>query len=238
MVVGLPLAMPFLGLVRDHLAWGALSNYKQLGNLAGNTIVLVLGTLLIAVPLGTVLAILLHRTDLPLRRFLRFLMILTLFVPLPLFAAGWQAVIGFAPSGIVLRPWVYGMSMATWIHALAGLPWVVILVGQGLCWVEPELEEDALLVAGTWRVLWSVTLVRGRAAIAAAALWVALQAAGEVAVTDVLQVPTYARVLPRACRRLGTRARSCPGSNIAAGGIDVAAGLVGGQALGKKPAAA
>ncbi len=31
------------------------------------------------------------------------------------------------------------------VHALAALPWVVLIVGVGLCAVEPELEESALL---------------------------------------------------------------------------------------------
>ena len=46
------------------------------------------------VPLGTAAAVLLYRTDLPFRRTFRFLTILALFVPLPLFASGWQAVLG------------------------------------------------------------------------------------------------------------------------------------------------
>jgi iron(III) transport system permease protein len=58
--------------------------------------------------------------------------------------------------------------------------------------VERELEEEALLDAGPWRVLWHVTLARSRPALAAAALWIALQSAGEITVTDMMQVRTFA----------------------------------------------
>ena len=67
-----------------------------------------------------------------------------------------------------------------------------MLVGQGLCWVERELEEDAVMVAPPWQVLWQITLPRCRAAIFAAGMWVALSAASEITVTDVMQVRTFA----------------------------------------------
>ena len=169
------------------------------------------GTLAIALPAGVVGAILLYRTDLPLRRFWRFLTLLALFVPLPLFASAWQATLGtdgLLPSaawttrltndpdvtatGLVWKPWAYGLGAATWIHAVAALPWVVLLVGQGLRWVEPELEEEALLSAAPVRVLARVTLPRIRAVIAAAALWIALQTVTEITITDMMQVRTFA----------------------------------------------
>ena len=52
--------------------------------LAKNTLLLLVGTLALSLPLGVLGAALLYRTDLPLRRLLRFLTVLTLFVPLPL----------------------------------------------------------------------------------------------------------------------------------------------------------
>src|SRR5262249_53492218 len=146
------------------------------------------------------------------RRQLQFLTILTLFVPLPLFASAWQAALGtggwlpvafwrtppppddpdLTPAGLFWKPWAQGLGAAIWVHAVAGLPWVILLVGQGLCWVERELEEDALTAAGPWRVLWAVTLRRSRLAIAAAGLWIGLLAATEITVTDMMQVRTFA----------------------------------------------
>jgi len=208
-VVGLPLAVPLAGLLAEPLAWRSWAEAGRLLTLARNTSLLVAGTLLLALPLGTLLAWLLYRTNLPGQRLLRFLVLLTLFVPLPLFASGWQAVLGsggllpnpfwnpqrdaeVAGAGLVWTPWGQGLVSAIWVQALASLPWVVLLVGQGLCWVEPELEEDALTATGRWRVLTRVTLPRSRAALAAVALWVALQAGTEITVTDLMQVRTFA----------------------------------------------
>ena len=40
-----------------------------------------------------------------------------------------------SPSGIPSwTPWGQGIGSAVWIHAVAGLPWVILLVGQGLTW--------------------------------------------------------------------------------------------------------
>ena len=192
-LVGLPVAMPCLALLQYPSAWRVWADVDLFASRVSNTLVLVAGVLAISLPLGVGGAILLYRTDLPLRKPLRLLVLLSLLVPLPLFTAGWQPVLDLLPVGAVWRPWVHGYGAAMWIHAMAGLPWIVILAGRGLCWVEPELEEDALLVAGPWRVLRSVTLVRSRAAIAAAALWVALQTAGEIGVTNLMQIyDTYA----------------------------------------------
>jgi iron(III) transport system permease protein len=165
----------------------------------------------LALPVGVVAAVLLYRTDLPLRRGLRFLTLLTLFIPLPLFTSAWQAALGtggwlpvavwstpgpgdpdLSPSGSVWKPWAQGLGAAIWVHAVAGLPWIIVLAGQGLCWVERELEEDALTVASPWHVLWRVTLPRCRAALFAAGLWLALMATSEITVTDVMQVRTFA----------------------------------------------
>ncbi len=188
-LVALPLLAPLLELLRllDRLA-----------HLAGNTLLLVGGTLALALPLGTAAAVLLFRTDLPLRRGLRSLTVLALFVPLPLLTSAWQAALGSGGWLAALwhdapgRPWASGLGPAIWIHAIAALPWVVLIVGLGLTWVEGELEEDATLAAGRWRALWRVTLPRCRAALGAAALWVGLQTASEITVTDAMQVRTFA----------------------------------------------
>lgn len=210
-LVVLPLALPFAEFLREPDAGQVWSDRARLADLAWNTVLLVGGTMVLALPVGVAGAVLLYRSDVPLRGLLRFLVVLTLFVPLPLFASAWQAALGtgglvplalwttpgvgdpdIGVGGIAWKPWAQGLGAAIWIHAVAALPWVVWLVGQGLTWVERELEEDALLVAHPWKVLWRVTLQRCRAAIFAAGMWVALQTATEITVTDMLQVRTYA----------------------------------------------
>jgi iron(III) transport system permease protein len=206
-----PLAMPVAALLRYPESLHVLLDVSRLSILTGNTLLLILGTLIITLPPGVLLAVLLYRTDLPGRRWIRGLILVTLFIPLPLFASGWQASLGsggwltfpswttidpsdpdLQQTGIAWKPWAHGLVAASWIHALAGLPWIVLLVGQGLCWVERELEEDALMAVGSWKVLLYVTLPRARASLSMAVGWVAIMTATEIAVTDMMQVRTFA----------------------------------------------
>jgi iron(III) transport system permease protein len=191
--IGIPLAMPFLELLGTSPS-RLTTHPERLLLLTGNTLLLVAGTLLVALPVGIAAAVLFYRTDLPGRGIMRFFTVLTLFVPLPVLTTAWQGGLGEVGLWTVAgRPWAEGFGPAIWIHAQAALPWVILIVGQGLCWVEPELEEDALLATGPWRVLVSVTLPRSKGAIAAAAGWVALQVSSEIAVADLMLVDTCAR---------------------------------------------
>lgn len=200
-IIAAPLAAPIGHLIRDPSGWRIRSQTDRLLSLAGNTFALTTGTLALVMPVGVAAAVLLYRTDLPLRRFWRFLVIMTLFVPLPLFVSGWQTVLGaggwlplsaWSGSASVWTPWGQGIGSAVWIHAAAALPWVILLVGQGLSWVERECEEDALTLLPAWQVVIRVSLRRAGAAVGAAALWVGLQTATEISVTDVMQVRTFA----------------------------------------------
>jgi iron(III) transport system permease protein len=208
-LVAVPLAMPLRTVLADLAAWRAWGEAGRILGLVRNTAALVSATLALALPAGVLGAVLLYRTDLPLRRLLRLLVLLTLFVPLPLFTSGWQTVLGsggwlplrwwnapravaFGPDSAVWTPWGQGIASAAWVHAVAGLPWVILIVGQGLLGVERALEEDASTRMPAWLVLLRVSLPRAGASVAAAALWLALQAAGEITVSDVMQVRTYA----------------------------------------------
>ncbi|HKI17210.1 MAG TPA: iron ABC transporter permease, partial [Isosphaeraceae bacterium] len=162
--------------------------------LARDSIALVLSTEAIALPLGVVLAVLLFRTDAWGRWLLVMLFALAVFVPLPLHATAWLGALGNAGRAQVigLRPILVGCWGAAIVHALAALPWVVLIEGVGLCAVEPELEESARLEMPPLSVLTRVSLRRTVSTIAAAALAVAVLTAGDMTVTDLLQVRTYA----------------------------------------------
>ncbi len=190
LAVVLPLAWP-MGELFSADAWPGRGALARMLPLAGNTALLVLGAVAVALPLGTLLAVLLERTDLPGRRALALLLVVPLFVPLPILLSGWQAVREWLPSS-EWAPWSAGLGAAVLLNALAGLPWVVLLVALGLRGAERELEEDALTVRPPAWVLWHVTLRRALPALAAAALWLAVQTAGEITVTDLFQVRTFA----------------------------------------------
>ena len=198
-VIGLPLVQPFSRLV-EPASWSwTTDDFVRVGHLALNTLLLVGATCLIAVPAGTFLAVLLFRTRFPGRRMFAGLLVLLLFVPLPVIVSSWQGLLGAGGllpielwvSGVD-RPWATGWLPAIWVHATAAIPWVACIVGLGLRWVEPELEEAASLEIPPWRVALQVTLPRCRASILAAILFVALQTAGEISVTDMMLISTFA----------------------------------------------
>lgn len=193
-LIGPPVGFPAAGLLRYGL--GSVSrDFDRIASLAVTSITLAAGVAAAAIPLGILFAILLFKSDLPGRRWLRSLVVVGLFVPLPLWATAWQAALG---DGLAIftaspgRPWPSGFLAATTIHVLAALPWVVWIVGQGLQWVEPELEDDARLTTSPWNVVWRVTLPRSRTAILAALAWVAVQTTTEITVTDMTLVRTFA----------------------------------------------
>jgi iron(III) transport system permease protein len=150
-----------------------------------------------ALVVGTFLAVLLARTNLPGRAPLGLALTALLFIPLYVQVSAWDA--GWGQQGWYTqwradasRPVLSGATAAVWIHTLAALPWVVLIVGAGLRQVDPDLEEAALVDASPWSVLWHVTLPRAGGALVVAALFVALLVAGDMTVTDVYRVRTYA----------------------------------------------
>ncbi len=162
--------------------------------LAGESARVVALSVAIALGIGVPVALLLFRTDLWGRRFLLALLALVAFVPLPLHATAWLG--GFGNMGrsqaIGGGPLIVGWAGAAFVHAMAALPWIVVLCGVGFLSVERELEELAWLDRPGWRVLLGTTLRRSWGAIAAAALAVAVLTAGDMTVTDLLQIRTYA----------------------------------------------
>ena len=193
-LIGLPVALPLIRLLAMADAWRGLREGARLTELAINTLRLIGLTLALSLPAGVVLAVLLYRTDLPCRRLFRSFLLLSLFVPLPLFASGWQAAVGSGgwlawpawnrPArrrpGLWLRrldlggSWGQGVASAAWIHAAGALAVGRAAGRAGAALGRADLEEDALTAAGPGRVLWRVTLPRARAAIVAAAAWVGL----------------------------------------------------------------
>jgi iron(III) transport system permease protein len=171
----------------------------RVGHLWINTAWLAAGACFVALPLGTLAAILIFKTDVPGRMPAALLFVGMLFVPLYLVAGAWDA--GFGIQGwhtlavnphLAHEPWLRGWRAAIWVHGLAAVPWVVLILGAGLRAVEAEIEEDAATCARPLRVLWHVSLRRAAPALVFAALWVAIVAAAEISVTDFFQVRTFA----------------------------------------------
>ena len=165
------------------------SSQRERELLAANTLYLVSWTCVLAVPAGIYLAVLISRTNLPLRRTFGVVIVSAMFLPLYTQTAAWQA--GFGQQGWAYH-WLDGWRGAIWIHAMAAIPWVTVIVGIALRHVEPQLEEAALLSGNQWSAFFHVTLRRSWFAVVAAAVWVAIITAGEFTVTDMWWLRTYA----------------------------------------------
>lgn len=176
------------------------SSDSRVLSLLGNTALLTAATCAISLPVGTILALLLVRTDVPQSRLALVLLAGTLFVPLYLQAAAWSAGFGqlgwySLSQGTFGSPLLSGWLAAIWIHAVASLPWVVLLVGVTLLWRDAQLEDAARLEGSTAQVFLRVTLRRCLPGLSVAALWVALTTAGEMTVTDLFGIRTFAEEL-------------------------------------------
>ncbi len=185
----------WLGILVLALIASAVFLDDRLGSLVRNTAWLVLGSLAISLPLGTLAAVAITRTDMPGRPLAATGLGAMLLVPVYLQAAAWQA--GFGLQGWITLNWnqgvwLAGMPAAIWIHGIAAIPWVVLIVGAGLRLVEPELEEQALLDASPAHVFRHVTFPACYGALGVAALWVAVTISTEMAVTDLFAVRTFA----------------------------------------------
>lgn len=177
----------------------ALTRFESRGRtLLATTAQLVTAVLVLALPWGTGLGWCLARTDLPGRRLAARILAGLLFVPLVVLAGAWQA--GFDRLG----PWAGwlpggdspgGFWAAAWVHGVAAVPWVALLTGVGFRCVEQEWEDQARLERGPWSVWWGVTLPRVLPWLTGAAVWVTAQVAGEMVVTDLFRVRTWAEEL-------------------------------------------
>lgn len=165
--------------------------------------------MLLAVPLGTLLAIGLRRSDVPGRRWAWIAISSQLAVPLYVIAGSWSA-------GLGLQGWLrFGSSSSlAWltadrlsggmeaglgsllavsvIHALAAIPWVVLIVSLGLTRAHRGQEETARIEGGNWHFVRYSVLPRLRLWLAASCLWCAVPVLTEMVVTNLYQVPTVA----------------------------------------------
>jgi len=160
----------------------------RLRGLLINSALLTGGALAISVAPGTFLAVVVAKSSLAGRRVVEGLMVALLLVPLVVQAAAWQTTGWFAGAG----GWLVGWRGAIWVHGVAAIPWVVLAVGAALRNVPRELEEEALQDASAWRVVLQVSLRRAAAGVVAASLWIAVICFGEIAVTDLFQIRTFA----------------------------------------------
>jgi len=179
---------------------------NQLLTALGNTLAISTLCSLIALPVGTVLAVLLSRSNVWGRSALWVAVGSQLAVPLYVIAAGWSA--GFGIQG-----WLRSSTGGLWgwelfgtpltvgagsvlavsvIHALASIPWVCLIVTGGLLWSHRGQEEMALLDGGSWQLWRFIILPKLRIWLLASCLWCSMPVLTEMVVSNLYQVPTLA----------------------------------------------
>jgi iron(III) transport system permease protein len=106
-----------------------------------NSTILAAGAAAIALPIGTLLAVLIVKLALPGRRIAAAGLGLLLFLPLWVQLSGWDAALGklgwfTLAFGGGPRPWLAGMPGAIFIHGVTANPGVALIVGVGLAQVD------------------------------------------------------------------------------------------------------
>jgi len=173
---------------------GILASAPSIGRQAlENSAILAAGAVALALPLGTLLAVLLARYDIALRRAALAAVAALLFVPLYVQLAAWDAAFGklgwFSLAyGSMAEPLLAGLRGAIVVHGLAAAPWVALIVGAGLMQIDPAQEEAALLCGPPRFVLWRVTLPQAAPFLIAAAIWTAAGTTAEMTVTNIYLV--------------------------------------------------
>ncbi len=137
------------------------------------TLHLSVATTLLAVVLGTTLAWLTTRTDLPWKGFFRSTLTIPYIIPPYIAAVAWITLAN--PSvGLLNRLLgdgtldIYSMTGLTWVLGLSFYPYVFLTVRAALESADPSLEDAARMSgAGTWRVLKDVSFPLMRPAVIA-----------------------------------------------------------------------
>ncbi|TGT53476.1 iron ABC transporter permease [Mesorhizobium sp. M00.F.Ca.ET.170.01.1.1] len=163
------LSAPFFS-PRAKLGLGAYSYvihdptfYKALGT----TILFAFGMVVVAVPLGGLLAFLITRTDIRFKRLLEVLVLMPMFISSIVLAFGYTVSVG--PTGFLslavrdligFVPWnIYGLAGMIVIAGLSHVPHVYLYVSSAMKNLPSDLEEAARTAgASIWRVSLDVTL--------------------------------------------------------------------------------
>jgi iron(III) transport system permease protein len=204
LLTALPFVVPFAYLIRGVGGpaglWRQLADDAARGALA-RTATLTLLTSLSAAVLGTALAWLTTRSDLPGRRIWRVVLTLPLAMPSFVGALALQAALGRGgltddAIGVHADRWLHGLT-GSWVAlTLFTYPYVMLPVAARLVALPPSLEESARLLGRRPAATFTdVVLPQIRPAIGAGSLLVCLYTIAEFGVVSVMRFDTLARVI-------------------------------------------
>ncbi len=168
------------------------------------SLALAAGMVVIAVPLGAILAILVTRTDLPGKRWFAPCIVLPLF--LSSLVVGFGYIVGIGPAGFITLWWTQNIGPAPWnlnsfasmvlISGLTHVPYSYLYTAAALNRVNPEVEEAARVIgAGLVRTSATVSLPLVRPALIFAAMLIFLLGLEEFGLPLLLGSPSGILVL-------------------------------------------
>ncbi len=163
----------------------AAANLARWGTLLKNTLIVGTVATAVAVVVGTFLAVLSFKSKWPGRSAMVLILLLTACVPTYVISSAVFAIVDISGAR-------QSATTAGWIHGLMYIPLASLLIGLGLLYVEPELEDAALLDHPAWAVILRISLPRAGWSIAAASMIIFWLVVTDYSVTDVLQVRTFA----------------------------------------------
>jgi iron(III) transport system permease protein len=180
-------------------AFGSAYDFTGMGAMIRNSIVFAIGSALLAFSVGTFLAYISVRTNVPFRQMLVVTALVPLIIPGLLYTISWIMLgsenVGFinqVSSAIIGRPIINIFSMAgmIWVEATHTAPLVFLFMVAAFRSMDPSLEESAL-VCGASRItmLRRVTLPLVRPAIGGGMLIVAIKALEGFEVPALLGLP-------------------------------------------------
>jgi len=172
-----------------------------------NTALVAITSTGLALILGSCLAWVLVRSDLPLRGWFSTLLILPYMLPVWTFALawvtlfktstlggqpGWLQALGLSvPDGLA-----YGLVPTVTILTLHYIPFAILIIGGALRRLDGKLEEAALIQgARRGRILWMITLPALRPAVLSTGLLMFADATGEFSVPYILGLPVQFETL-------------------------------------------
>jgi len=171
--------------------------------LLGNSLAIATLAALLAIALGVPYALLVTRTDIPLRGFFTAIYLVPLVLPPLLTGLAWTFIPAFEPPPLTEQnaadPGSGALAVILRAAALFGacyFPLVVLFARRALRQVPASLEESAVVAGGPWRALRSITLPLILPSVLAAALFVFLFALNDFSLVDYLNWvrPTAQRV--------------------------------------------
>lgn len=176
----------------------AYSGYG-IGSMAWSSLVFAAGSTALAIAMGTVVAFIVVRTDVPLRGVLGSLALVPLLIPGILHTIAWILLAGPRGGWInrILEPAlgpeavnIFGMGGMVFVEGLHLSPIAFLLMGASFRAVDPALEEAALVSGARWpTVLRRITVPPLRPAFVAAVLVLGVRALESFEVPALLGIP-------------------------------------------------